>query len=268
MAKLHHATAKRAADAGVTMEHDGTEWTATKGAIAYRDENPAHALDAAIFGATLAAEYPALQLAFAGGWVVITTEEHPTHVWPGENVEGEYEARDASPTPPKATQLGDVLELADLLGIDPEEGYDEDEEKKGGSVVDDGYKRQYAEDGHPNNNGDWLNEVFATLRLVTVEGKKTRTDTQALNSVFAENGIITEDHKFGGAFHGTAPRTNGWEGRFRMSGGNMLRKRVADAGFLMAFGEKIEAPAAFCDKYRTKPKKTKKADPAPETTEA
>ena len=257
MARLHHATAKRAEDHGVTMARndDDTAWAASKADAIWHDEDPKIALDAAIFHGILSAEYPALTLQQLDGWQVVGTDE-----------EGEAKRVYHDATPPKPTDLADILEAADAMGIDPTEGYEEDDEREGGSVVAPHYKRQYAEDGHPNNNGDWLNGIFADLKLVIAEGKKTRTDVQGFNTLFAENGIISEDHKFGGAFHGTAPRTNGWEGRFRMSGGNMLRRIISDAGVLIAFGEKIEVPEAFAAKHRTKVK-AKKAKVEADTTE-
>lgn len=272
MAKLRHATAKRANEAGVTMEHndDQNVWTATKGEVALANPNPGQALDATIFQAMLVSEYPALTLAkYNDGWVVGHRDGGElTHLWPTSGAGEDREPADPSATAPKMADLAGILDYADQLGLDPEAGYEEDEDRGPASVVDDSYKRQYAEDGHPNNNGDWLNQVFATLRLVVMNGKKTTTDVQALNSVLAENGIISEDHKFGAIFHGKAPRTNGWEGRFRMSGGNMLRPRISDAGVFIAFGEEIPVPADFAAKWRTKPKKGKKAAPADDSPAA
>lgn len=254
--KLHHATAKRAEENGVTMEYSDDSWVATKGDVHWTHEDPKVALAATIFDALIRAEYPALTLIEADGFQVTANTED------GEAVRLFHDAN-----PPKPTDLADILDAADEYGIDASEGYDEDGEREGGSVVAPHYKRQYAEDGHPNNNGDWLNGIFAELKLVVVEGKKTRTDVQGLNTLFAENGIISEDHKFGGAFHGTAPRTNGWQGLFRMSGGNMLRRKISDAGVLIAFGERIEVPEAFAAKHRTKVK-AKKAKAKADTTEA
>lgn len=189
------------------MAHEDDQWVATKGEARWTHEQAPIALDAAIFEALLIAEYPALSLIEADGFQVTANTDD------GEAVRLFHDAK-----PPKPTDLADILEAADQQGIDASEGYDEDEDRKGGSVVDPAYKRQYAEDGHPNHNGDWLAFLLESLGIVTVEGKKRRTDVQTLNKLFADNGIISEDHKFGGAFHGTAPRTNGWEGRFRMSG--------------------------------------------------
>lgn len=257
--KLHHATAKRAEENGVTMEHDGESWVATKGDVRWADEHAPVALDAAIFGARINAEYPALALERTNDGFRVTANEE--HLWPLDN---DGKAVFAS-VPPKPADLAEIVDYAVELGIDPSEGFEEDDEQEGGSVVAPHYKAQYAADGHPNNNGDWFAQTMDSLKLVVAVGKRTVADVQALNTLFADNGIISEDHKFGAAFHGTAPRTNGWEGRFRMGGGNMMRRKVADAGFMMAFGEKIEAPADFCERYRTKSKKkAKKAEASDE----
>lgn len=258
MTRLHHATAKRAEDHGVTMTRndDDTAWTATKDKSIWQDEDPKIALSAVIFAAAIAADYPALRLERDSQWNVHHADSPDTEpVWSSDDV-------------PTMADLDEIAEACDALELDIEAGYEEDDEKDGGSVVAPHYKRQYAEDGHPNNNGDWLNGILAELNLVVVEGKKTRTDVQGLNTLFADNGIISEDHKFGGAFHGTAPRTNGWEGRFRMSGGNMLRRKISDAGVLIAFGDSIPVPEAFAAKHRTKVKAKKAAPTTDETTEA
>lgn len=259
MAKLHHATAKRAEDNGATITGDDDNWTATKGSHAITHEKAGIALDGVLFAASLAASYPAITLTYENGEWTFRHRSSP-------DTEPLFTMTDV----PSNDVIADLQEACDELELDIEEGFDEDEDKQNtGSVVDPSYKRQYAEDGHPGNNGDWLNQQFALLKLVVIDGKKTRTDVQTLNTVFADNGVISEDHAFGGAFHGTSPRTNGWEGRFRMSGGNMLRKRVADAGYLVAFGEKHEAPADFVERYRTKvrAKKAKAKDETPASNE-
>lgn len=259
MTKLHHATAKRAEDNGVTIKGDDYSWTATKGNHTIAHEKASTAIDGVLFAASLAASYPALTVSHADGeWTISHRDDLDEPLWTSRDM-------------PSNAILEDLQIACDERELDIEAGFDEDEEDQNtGSVVDASYKRQYAEDGHPGNNGDWLNQQFALLKLVTIEGKKTRTDVQALNTVFADNGVISEDHAFGRAFHGTSPRTNGWEGRFRMSGGNMLRKRVADAGYLVAFGEKHKAPADFVGRYRTKPKvkKAKYEVPADSNEEA
>lgn len=203
------------------MGTDGDLWVGVKGEARWTDEHAPVALDAAIFDALIRAEYPALALERTDEGFRVTANKE--HLWP---LAGDGEAIFAS-VPPKPADLAEIVDYAAELGIDPSEGYDEDEDRKGGSVVDPSYKRQYAEDGHPNNNGDWFAKTMDSLKLtVLLDNKRTVADVQALNTLFADNGIISEDHKFGAVFHGTAPRRNGWEGRFRMSGGNMPRPAI------------------------------------------
>lgn len=88
----------------------------------------------------------------------------------------------------------------------------EDEPDIGGSVVKPEYRIRYAEAGHPNHCGDWLANTLNNLVL-----GKTVTDLERLETIFAENGVDTSKYD----------RTNnGWQGRIRMTGRNMLARRV------------------------------------------
>lgn len=88
----------------------------------------------------------------------------------------------------------------------------EDEPDVGGSVVKPEYRTRYAEAGHPNHCGDWLANTLNNLVL-----GKTVTDLERLETIFAENGVDTSKYD----------RTNnGWQGRIRMTGRNMLARRV------------------------------------------
>lgn len=131
----------------------------------------------------------------------------------------------------------------------------EAEDKVGGSVVKDKYRLRYAEQGHPTHCGDWLAELLNNLVL----GKKA-TDIARFEDICALNGVSLAAYKHEG---------KGWEGRLRMTGRNLLAKKVYYAeGVLHALdlnGEKqdFQAPAEWMAAQRFKP--APKAEPTPAT---
>ena len=147
-------------------------------------------------------------------------------------------------------------ELLDYLNdYEPEESEDaadeDDEEEATHSTVDEKYKLLYAEIGiDGQDNGDWL-----ALQMLTLCNK----NVDLVATVAWANGVQREP----------VPGNRGWEGRYRMTISNMLRKRVADAGVLIVpssvnkdgvMGELV-APAEFVARWhtRTPAKKTSKA---------
>jgi hypothetical protein len=124
-----------------------------------------------------------------------------------------------------------------------------EEEEPGGSVVRNEYRIRYAEAGHPNHCGDWLANLLNNLIL-----GKTATDLQKFEDICAANGVDTSKYKRSG---------NGWQGRLRMTGRNLLAKRVFEAGQITIppgiseseDGQVIQAPADWMDAQRFKGKK-------------
>jgi hypothetical protein len=88
----------------------------------------------------------------------------------------------------------------------------EEEGGKGGSVVNEKYRAKYIEEGHPNTCGDWLATILDNL----CKGKKD-TDLERFETICAMNGVDTSKYKRSGV---------GWQGRIRMTGRNLLAKRV------------------------------------------
>lgn len=132
-----------------------------------------------------------------------------------------------------------------------------EDEEPGGSVVKPEYRARYAEAGHPNHCGDWLANLLNELVL-----GKTATDLQRFEDICAANGVDTSKYKRSG---------NGWQGRLRMTGRNLLAKRVFEAGHITipanVHPEKIDqiinAPGDWMDAQRFKGKKAKvEATPA------
>lgn len=91
------------------------------------------------------------------------------------------------------------------------------EESKGGSVVKEKYRAKYAELGHPTHCGDWLAELLNNLCIT----EKSGTDLDRFEAICAVNGVDTSGYKRSGV---------GWQGRIRMTGRNLLAKRVFQAG--------------------------------------
>lgn len=120
----------------------------------------------------------------------------------------------------------------------------EAEEKLGGSVVKDKYRLRYAEQGHPTHCGDWLAELLNNLVL----GKKA-TDIARFEAICALNDVILSAYKHEG---------KGWEGRLRMTGRNLLAKKVFYAdGVLHALDlegrpQDFKAPAEWMQAQRFK----------------
>jgi hypothetical protein len=89
---------------------------------------------------------------------------------------------------------------------------DEEEEGKGGSVVSAKYRAKYAEAGHPTHCGDWLAETLNEICL-----NKEGVNLELFEGICALNGVDTSKYKRSGV---------GWQGRIRMTGRNLMSKRV------------------------------------------
>lgn len=147
---IHHATVKRAATSGIIlteMDVNGetlaqAHWA--EGNMRFTHSDPKVALDAALLGKTFRTEYPALTLQQEGEefFVITTNPDEPEDVILGTLL---------------LPALADVLEAAAELGIDPEEGFEEDAPSV---VVPAKYKERYREAGNPDNCGDELAEFL------------------------------------------------------------------------------------------------------------
>jgi hypothetical protein len=86
------------------------------------------------------------------------------------------------------------------------------------------------------SNGDWLSRRMAELVLTS----DAKLNVEALELVCAANGLEDIQTRW--------PNKNtGWEGRLRMTACLVLRKTVADAGYLvLPDGTELEAPEDFC----------------------
>jgi len=134
-----------------------------------------------------------------------------------------------------------------------------EEETKGGSVVSERYRAKYAEAGHPTHCGDWLAEKLNELCLT---GKGI--DLPRFEAICSINGVDTTKYRREGT---------GWQGRLRMTGRNLLAKKVYLAGGVLLApnadteaGGNVEyrAPAEWMTAQRFKMPKSQQDKPIPE----
>lgn len=119
----------------------------------------------------------------------------------------------------------------------------EHEDSKGGSVVGEKYRAKYAEMGHPTHCGDWLAETMNEICL-----NKKGTNLELFEAICAMNKVDTSKYKREGV---------GWQGRIRMTGRNLLAKRVYEADGVLILPETIRdgkaiAPAEWMAAQRFK----------------
>lgn len=212
--------------------------------------------------ASLAAEYPVLTLE------VVRNESGDTVtgialVYDYEELtdQGRIEIDVYSPkSVPDVTHLAGACEDAEL---DPEILLPE-ESGPSGSIVDASYRKHYREVSSTGRcNGDWLAEELARLTILA-DGK---TDMVNLEQIFIKNGLDLSA-KWANA------RGNGWQGRYRMNGRQVLEKAVVKAGGLYdAHGEFFPADGDWLQVMRTKhakwlAKEAKKDEAAEKVAEA
>lgn len=135
--------------------------------------------------------------------------------------------------------LADLLEAAEDLGIDPETGADEeDEDKSSGSVVDEAYRRRYAETSSTGQScGDWLAEQLAN-DTIGADGFRPG-DFQAVldNNRVDQTGAWAKLPESG---------QKGWVGRWRMNGRQILEKAILLSGtYIDPVGRGIEPEASW-----------------------
>ena len=136
----------------------------------------------------------------------------------------------------------------------------DDDAPKGGSVVGEKYRAKYSEAGHPTHCGDWLAETLNELCIGA-----NRTDIARFEAICSANGVDTSKYRREGT---------GWQGRIRMTGRNLLAKKVYMAGGLLLAPSadpddsegmaKHQAPAEWMSAQRFKMPKAQQDQPIPE----
>lgn len=101
-----------------------------------------------------------------------------------------------------------------------DEAADEAEPEPAGSVVAQKYRAIYAEMGHPTHCGDWLAQLLNNLCITDKNG----TDMERFKMIMEANGVNMSKYKTSG---------NGWQGRYRMTGRNLVARKVFETGKLL-----------------------------------
>ncbi len=132
---------------------------------------------------------------------------------------------------------------------------EDSEDKATGSVVKDKYRAKYAELGHPTTCGDWLATILDNLCLT-----KKSTDLKRFEAICTANGVDMSKY---------SRESKGWQGRFRMTGRNMLAKRVYLAGGVLltpveGAEPQYKAPSDWMAEQRFKMPKSEQGKPIPQ----
>jgi hypothetical protein len=249
---IHHAIVKSAAAKGVELSHDEDAGTITARDIATslslaievtddtninEEAKGAHAQLADMLA--IPGEYPGIRVVQDDDMDFVATDARDVN-------DVKEIGRD-----PCLEDL--VITIQEYLAA-PEEGEaeeEDDEDKGGASVVPDVYKQRYAAAGHPEHCGDWLAVTLNDLtRVVIVDGKaKESFSIDKLETIAEANGVDCSRY--------LVNKSNGWQGRFRMTVRNILAKVVAIAGVMHVPGEvdggedrEVIPPSSWGTKYR------------------
>lgn len=178
-----------------------------------------------------AADYPALSLTAS-----YNEDESQVTGWTINHASGDDVTEVATFGVKELPGIIEVLELCDEVGVDPEEGFDEDEESSGGSVVPDEYRARYKEaSSNGQTCGDWLAE-FLVGQTHGIDGFRV-TDFQ---DIIDQNGV--DQTKAWAKLPESGQK--GWIGRWRMNGRQALEKLVAERGWVKGVaGEQYDVPA-------------------------
>lgn len=250
MTKIHHRTATKAANKSIMLEEapEGSDflyrafwgpkpaeegdYTQRVQPIEFWSNDPSELCDAAVWAKMMVVENPGLSFEQDGAIVTIAF---------GHRELGEVE----SLTDLVSTTQDVLDELTDEEREEAMTAAEESEDdERSGSVVPDKYKRQYAENGHPGNCGDWL-----ALTLEPLVSTPKGFDVDAMDEIARLNGVDTSKLN---------RESRGWQGRYRMTTRNMLVKAVCKAGHLNVpateAGDTIAAPSEWLVANTPKPK--------------
>lgn len=191
----------------------------------------------------LAGEYPALSLVpqeDENNGKIIGFETW--HDIPHPEDDGETRQQTLLLATKKVPELADIFAACEDNDLDPEEI--DAPAKPSGSVVDEAYRSRYKEASSTGrSNGDALAEWLAKETI----GADNKTDFTALEAIFAANGLdlTAKWAKVGGS--------NGWQGRYRMNGRQVLEKTVAKSGHVFdGQGNQCELDPEFIAAIRNK----------------
>ncbi len=232
---IHHATIKKAEGKGIILDkvlneegnyYASAKWPQYNKVVSHSD--PKTALAAMELIQTLHREYPGISIDYR-----INTQD-----WIGKGPNNEeFPLGDEFPT------LEVILEAAMAEGIDPEEGF-EDEDEPRGNVVPTKYKIEYAARGNRNHCGDWL-----SLQL---EGQFQNKGGQFNEPDFTQFLIDNGVELVGKWSDLPTSGQRSWEGRYRMNGRQKLERVLVQTGVLHLNGAKIKVDLQWAKKLSKK----------------
>lgn len=257
MIRIHHATAKKATEAGIMLEvihnEEGTDIgvmaQGRTGAAIYAETAKA-AVEWALLEKLLRAEYPALTIVSSDEDELEIEAFRPV-VWSREKDEAVEIAEQSGEVP----TIAEIAEACEAAGIDPEaeieteEGEGEDKGKPG-NVVPAKYRDQYKERGNPDHCGDWLARFLDGAFSEPGATPKARPtfNADAFDAFLRDNGVPMEGKWTTLRYSGQ----KGWEGRYRMNGRQIAEKHIARTGFVILGGKTHEIPADVLSELRAK----------------
>lgn len=121
-----------------------------------------------------------------------------------------------------------------------DEAAEADDEEKGGSVVSSHFRAKYAEAGHPTHCGDWL-----ATTLIGYTTNDAGINVDLFEEICKLNSVDLTKYKREG---------NGWQGRLRMTGRNILAKNIYRAGGVLHLPNDLtsQAPEEWMSSQRYK----------------
>lgn len=224
---IHHATRAKAEKLGIKLEEIDTDRGSRVRAFDDNDDYNASKATAAVaavqLARTFAGDYPALKLVQYDDKFV---------VYHGD---ADVVTRDGA-----APNLADVIDACQDEGLDPEEGFQEDDGTSGGNVVPAHYREEYKARGNPNHCGDWLaNQLSGRFDTTIADGERAKKgfDTDAFTAFLVENEVPMEGK------WADLPNSGqqGWVGRYRMNGRQKLETTVLQRGTLIVDGKPVQA---------------------------
>lgn len=238
---IHHTTRKTAEAAGVILtEENGLVkafWPKMNRTTTAEDAR--QALQSMLLQQKFGLTYPKLNVLNEDNEVQVTIEGHEDLELP---VFDFFDEDDADAAKKKIVfdveaAFADTLDAYSAFDIEE----DEDEEPEfSGSVVSPSYRAKYAEEGHAHRCGDWLAEKLDGA--FEVDG---RFNDDLFVKCLNDNGVVFKETdkwyqlRYNG--HSSAP------GRFRMNGGQKLRRRLAETGMLKLFEHDFFLPVEVMD---------------------
>lgn len=223
---IHHAIAKKAEKAGILLTDCGAEEHANQRYKAHWPEynqimfggNPKYLLDDMMTVKVMRKEYASFDVKIEDDDTVTIKVRGTDIVVSGMRAVMAFPKAKAAWMESRADLDIDDEEADAEVEAEIDEAHAEDEEERQGSVVSSTYRAKYAEAGHPAHCGDWLANVLNEYCL-----NDAGFNTIRFEAICEMNGVDLSKYN---------RTTRGWQGRLRMTGRNLLGRKIAIKGTL------------------------------------